>query len=51
MNTYWYGGDGDYVEYELVEKADKGNVNVDFRTPNGEYITTKSWCRLMVRNG
>ena len=36
MNTYWYGGDGDYVEYELVEKADKGNENVDFRTPNGE---------------
>lgn len=36
MNTYWYGGDGDYVEYELVEKADKGNVNVDFRRPNGE---------------
>lgn len=36
MNTYWYGNDGDYVEYELVEKADKGNISVDFRTPNGE---------------
>lgn len=35
-NTYWYGGDNSYVTYELVKKAEQGNVSVDFRAPNGE---------------
>lgn len=37
QDTYWYAENpGDYVEYELVEKADKGDVSVSFRTPNNE---------------
>ena len=36
MNTFWYGGDGEWCQYELVEKARIGNVNVDFRAPLGE---------------
>ena len=35
-NTYWYGKGNDYVQYELVEKAEYGNVSVDFRSPNKE---------------
>ena len=37
QNSYWYGeNDGDYVEYELVEQAVRGDVSVDFRAANGE---------------
>ncbi|MBE5039156.1 endo-1,4-beta-xylanase [Ructibacterium gallinarum] len=35
-NTYWYGQGNDFLTYELVKKADRGTVSVDFRTPCGE---------------
>lgn len=40
-NTYWYGKDGEYLNYELVDKADRGSVSVDFRTPLGEVYNYK----------
>lgn len=41
VNTFWYGGNGDYMEYELVENADKGDVTVTFRAPQGEVYDYK----------
>ena len=40
-NTYWYGSKDDYLTYELVEKADRGSVSVDFRAPLGEVYDYK----------
>lgn len=40
-NTYWYGKDGDYLNYELVDKADRVSVSVDFRAPFGEVYNYK----------
>lgn len=37
FDTYWYAEKpGEYVEYELVETAGKGDVKVDFRAPDNE---------------
>lgn len=42
LNTYWYAENpGDYLEYELVKNADKGNVTVTFRAPNDEEYNYK----------
>lgn len=53
-NTYWYGGDNDYILCEMIEKAQRGTVSVDFRAPKGEeynYVIEtsadgKSWTKL-----
>ncbi len=42
VNTFWYGnGDGAYMDYELVEKAEKGDITVTFRAPKNEVYKYK----------
>lgn len=41
QNTYYYYENGEYVQYELVENADWGNISIDFRTPLGEVYKYK----------